>query len=96
MIIPSSSSSGTPPPATAAGRTRAGSDAGAPAVEALSTGHAAALQAELARQPEIRPEVVERASRLLADGNYPPRVIIEDLARLIAQSRDLSESEDSA
>jgi hypothetical protein len=36
------------------------------------------------------PEVVEKGRQLAADANYPPRVIIEDIARLFVQSQDLS------
>ncbi len=49
------------------------------------------LRAELARQPEIRPEVVERARRLAADPDYPPTEVIRHVAGQILGSPDLSE-----
>lgn len=61
--------------------------------EQLSTIHAENLRAALDRTPEIRPEVVERARGLAADPLYPPRQIIEDVARLITDSPDLSSQE---
>jgi hypothetical protein len=50
-----------------------------------------ALQTALAKTPEIRPDVVARGQRLLVDMNYPPRAIIEGLAKLFANSEDPSE-----
>ena len=62
-----------------------------PAQERLSSANTDALRAALAQTPEVRPEVVERGRRLVVDTNYPPRHIIEDLARLMVESRDSSE-----
>ena len=43
------------------------------------------------RQPEIRPEVVERARALAADPNYPPRDVLKNVSAQILNSADLSE-----
>lgn len=59
----------------------------------ISTESAAFLRAELGRQPEIRPEVVERARALAADPNYPPTEILRNVAQQILASPDLSEDE---
>lgn len=50
-----------------------------------------ALKSALASQPEIRPEVVERAQQLRVDGNYPPKEIIRRLSELLVNAPDLSE-----
>ncbi len=49
------------------------------------------LRSALARTPEVRPEVVARGHHLAVDLNYPPRELIERLAKLISASADLSE-----
>lgn len=59
--------------------------------ERLSSSNTDALRAALASTPEIRPEAVERGHKLRIDPNYPPRHIIEDLARLMVASRDVAE-----
>ena len=43
-----------------------------------------ALDLALHSAPDIRPEKVERAARLLEDPNYPPQELIRRLSRLIA------------
>ena len=58
--------------------------------ETLSSAGADSLRAALAATPEIRPEVVARGKELARDVNYPPRAIIEDLARLFQETQDLS------
>jgi hypothetical protein len=65
----------------------------APRPDQISTERAAFLRAELGRQPEIRPEVVERARALAADPDYPPREILQNVAQQILNSPDLSEDE---
>ena len=65
----------------------------APRPDQISTESAAFLRAELERQPEIRPEVVERGRALAADPNYPSFEIMGDVARQILSSPDLSEDE---
>ncbi len=57
----------------------------------ISTESAAFLRAELVRQPEIRPEVVERGRALAADPNYPSSSVIQSVAGKILASPDLSE-----
>jgi len=47
----------------------------------------ATFAAQVAAQPTVRPEQVERAKQLLASPNYPPRAIVESVARLIADSQ---------
>lgn len=59
----------------------------------ISTASAAALQAGLARQPEIRPEVVARARALAADPSYPSPAVIQKIAHAILAAPDLSEDE---
>lgn len=49
------------------------------------------LKAALEAQPEVRPEVLERAQKLLIDANYPPKEIIRQLSELLIVSSDLSE-----
>ena len=64
-----------------------------PRADLLSTENASFLRSELARQPEIRPEVLERARALAADSNYPSRENLKKIAELILQSPDLSEDQ---
>ncbi len=59
----------------------------------VSTESVARLRAELASQPEIRPEVVERAKALAADPSYPSAAIIRRVGETILGSPDLSEDE---
>lgn len=63
----------------------------APRSDQISTEGAAFLRAELERQPEIRPEVVERARALAADPSYPPVEVLRHVAEQILNSPDLSE-----
>jgi len=65
----------------------------APRSDQISTAGAAFLRAELARQPEIRPEVVERARALAADPGYPPSAVIRSVAEKILGAPDLSADE---
>lgn len=65
----------------------------APRPDKLSTEGAAFLRSELARQPEIRPEVVERARALAADPNYPSKDTLRQVGALILSSPDLSADE---
>ncbi|MDP3072416.1 MAG: hypothetical protein Q8N18_19140 [Opitutaceae bacterium] len=57
----------------------------------ISTERAGFLRTELARQPEVRPEVVARARALAADPNYPSTEINRKIAEQILGSPDLSE-----
>ncbi|MBC7368209.1 MAG: hypothetical protein H7343_15585 [Undibacterium sp.] len=67
--------------------------AAAPRVDTLNTESAAALRRALAEQPEIRPEVVERARALAADPGYPSAAIIQRVSEQILGSPDLSEDQ---
>jgi hypothetical protein len=49
------------------------------------------LREALARQPEIRPEVVARGLALAADSSYPPPEVLLKVASLILRSPDPSE-----
>jgi hypothetical protein len=62
-----------------------------PRGDLLSTDSVAFLRSELSRQPEIRPEVLERARALAADPNYPSRDSLKKIAELMVASPDLSE-----
>jgi hypothetical protein len=64
-----------------------------PRPDQISTESAAFLRSELTRQPEIRPEVVERARALAADPSYPSSSIIQNVAAKILASPDLSEDQ---
>ena len=64
-----------------------------PRSDQISTEGAAFLKAELDRQPEIRPEVVERARALATDPNYPPVEVLRNVAEQILNSPDLSEDQ---
>jgi hypothetical protein len=64
-----------------------------PRPDQISTESAAFLHSELQRQPEVRPEVVERARALASDPNYPSQDILRSVAQQILQSPDLSEDE---
>jgi hypothetical protein len=57
----------------------------------FSTESASFLKAALLRQPEIRPEVVERARALAADPNYPSPEILKKVGATILRAPDLSE-----
>ena len=59
----------------------------------ISTESAASLKSALASQPEVRPEVVERAKALAADPNYPSVSIVRSVAKQILAAPDLSEVE---
>ena len=64
-----------PPPAPAA-------DVSSPAVS-----QQAVFTAQVAAQPAARSDQVERAKQLLASPNYPPRAIVEAVAKLISDSQ---------
>lgn len=65
----------------------------APRPDQITTESAAFLRGELARQPAIRPEVVERARALAADSGYPSTEVITRVAEMILAAPDLSEDE---
>ena len=58
--------------------------------DSLSSANTSGLREALAQTSEIRPEVVARGKALAIDPNYPPRQLIESLARLMIDSRDPS------
>jgi hypothetical protein len=62
-----------------------------PGIDSLSTENAESLRQSLANTPEIRPEVVEAGRRLAIDPNYPPREIIEQLAKMFTNAVDPSD-----
>jgi len=64
-----------------------------PQPDQISTESAEFLRSELKRQPEIRPEVVERARALAADPNYPSIEVLRKVAEQILGSPDLSEDQ---
>lgn len=93
MIHSTSNTSGQQrPDAVGASNRKPAAPAGAPPVsgETLSSAGTDALRAALAATPEVRPEEVQKGKSLAVDASYPPRAIIEDLARLFIQSQDAS------
>ncbi len=63
----------------------------APKPDRISIESAAFLRAELARQPEIRPDMVARARVLAADPAYPHSEALQKIAEQILNAPDLSE-----
>ena len=61
--------------------------------ERLSSANTQALREALNNSPEIRSDVVAKGKALAVDPNYPPREIIEGLAKLMVETRDAAESE---
>lgn len=90
MISNTSSTHGTPPPNLPPERPRKIAAAGSVGSEILSTASLERLREALSSTPEIRPEVVAHGEHLATDVDYPPRMIIEDIARQIVDSEDLS------
>ena len=64
-----------PPPPPAA-------DVSSPVISQQAT-----FVAQVAAQPTVRSDQVERAKQLLSSPNYPPRAIVESVAKLIADSQ---------
>lgn len=93
MINSTTSTDRTPHADAIAASSQATPRAVAPRRDQLSTDSAAFLRAELDRQPEIRPEVVERARALAADANYPSREVLNKVGAMILNTPDLSEDE---
>lgn len=56
--------------------------------------HTEALRTGLARHPEIRPEVVERARALAADPSYPSPAILRRVGEIILGSPDPADQND--
>jgi hypothetical protein len=57
----------------------------------FSAGNTIALQAALAAQPEIRPEVVARGRALAADPSYPSVEVLRQVGAALLRSPDLTE-----
>ena len=93
MISSTSSTDRTARPELASSIGSSAERPAAPRPDRMSTEHAAILRAALQRQPEIRPEVVERARALAADPNYPSRDVMRSVAQQILNAPDLSEDE---
>ena len=89
MITGISGSSTTSLPGSGSGVARAPTPPPPPAADVLAqvVSQQVALTAQVAAQPTVRPDQVERAKQLLASPNYPPRAIVESVARLIADSQ---------
>jgi hypothetical protein len=89
MITGISGSSTTPLPGSGSGVARAPTPPPPPAADVLAqvVSQQVALTAQVAAQPTVRPDQVERAKQLLASPNYPLRAIVESVARLIADSQ---------
>ncbi len=62
-------------------------------LDQISTDSAAFLRAELKRQPEVRPEVIERARALFNDPSYPDMEVMRAVAAQIHAAPDLSEDQ---
>lgn len=87
----SSSSSAARNEAIAAANNGTASRSARGAADQIHIDKAAALRSSLQADPEIRPEVVARASALAADPSYPSDEIIRHVSAAIVNSPDLSE-----
>ena len=54
----------------------------------VSFGQTGAINEGLSQTPEVRPEEVERARALISTEYYPPQVIMQEIARLLAVMSD--------
>lgn len=91
MIQPTSPFSGHARTNAATSHTPARAQAEAPTAETgerLSRAQTDTLQSALKNTPEVRSDVVARGKALAADPTWPPRQIIEQLTKLIVESRD--------
>ncbi|HEV8541080.1 MAG TPA: hypothetical protein VGR78_01700 [Verrucomicrobiae bacterium] len=52
-----------------------------------------ALETQLTQLPDVRPEKVDDAKRLIGDPAYPPRVTIQRIATLLAIKNEDSTQE---
>ena len=93
MISSASSPDRTPRPDLVSAAGQPNPRPAAPRQDRISTEQAEYLRSELDRQPEIRPEVVERAKGLASDSSYPPPEVVRHVAAQILASPDLSEDE---
>ncbi|MFT3869099.1 MAG: hypothetical protein QM715_11630 [Nibricoccus sp.] len=93
MIQPTSNSSGffrTDALSQSNGQKTPAAPAQAANRDTLSSANTQSLREALAQTSEIRPQMVARGKSLAIDPTYPPRQIIESLAKLFVDSRDLS------
>ena len=93
MIQPTSNSSGyirTDALSSPTGQKTPASKSEADNSDSLSCANTQSLREALAQTSEIRPAMVARGKALAVDPTYPPRQIIESLAKLMIDSRDLS------
>ncbi|HVU31941.1 MAG TPA: hypothetical protein VHE61_00805 [Opitutaceae bacterium] len=93
MISSTSSPDRTPRPDLVAAAGQSAQKAPGQRPDRISTESAAFLKSELQRQPETRPEVVERAKALAADPKYPPVEVARHVAAQILAAPDLSEDQ---
>ena len=94
MIQPTSHSFGynrTDAIASAAAKAAAANTSAIETGDRLSHANSDALRTALSNNSEIRPEAVARGHSLAVDPNYPPREIIDQLAKMMVSSRDLTE-----
>lgn len=93
MIQPTSNTTGfirTDALSKSTGQKTPSSNSTATQSDTLSSANTQSLREALAQTSEVRPQVVARGKALAVDPNYPPREIIESLARLMISSRDPS------
>lgn len=93
MINSTTSTDRTPHTDAVASASQAAPRQPAQKLDQLSTDSAEFLRSELQRQPEVRPEVVERARALASDSNYPSREVLSKVGEMILRTPDLSEDE---
>jgi hypothetical protein len=93
MINSTTSTDRTVPATSVAAAGQSGSHPTPPRPDKLSTESDEFLRSALSRQPEVRPDVVERAKALAADPSYPSAEILNRVAGLIVNSPDLSEDQ---
>ncbi len=67
------------------------SPAAGPGHDQLSLEKIELLREALARQPAIRPEVVERGRALAADPSWPPHDVLRKVSEIILRAPDLTE-----
>ena len=93
MISSASSPDRAPRPDVVSAAGQAAPRPAAPRPDRISTEQATYLRSELERQPEVRPEVVQRARGLAEDSSYQPIEVVRHVATQILAAPDLSEDE---
>jgi hypothetical protein len=91
MIQSTSSADRAVRPDTATNASQAPFRQEAPKPDRIALETAAFLRSELARQPEIRPDMVARARVLAADPAYPHSEALKKIAEQILNAPDMSE-----